>query len=51
MQSAGEKGMQEGLKVAIEVVEQIRPLIQGVYIMPSHNKYEASAELVKLLRS
>ncbi|MDB5081474.1 MAG: metF-2 [Chloroflexi bacterium] len=51
MQSAGEKGMQEGLKVAIEVVEEIRPLIQGVYIMPSHNKYEASAELVKLLRS
>ncbi|MBN9390570.1 MAG: bifunctional homocysteine S-methyltransferase/methylenetetrahydrofolate reductase [Chloroflexi bacterium] len=51
MQNAGEKGMQEGLKVAIEVVEQIHSLIQGVYIMPSHNKYEASAELVKLLRS
>lgn len=51
MQNAGEKGMQEGLKVAIEVVAEIRPLIQGVYIMPSHNKYEASAELVKLLRS
>ena len=51
MQNAGEKGMQEGLNVAIQVVEEIRPLIQGVYIMPSHNKYEASAELVKLLRS
>ncbi len=51
MRSAGEKGMQEGLQIGIEVVGTIHNLIQGVYIMPSHGKYEASGELVKLLKS
>jgi homocysteine S-methyltransferase len=50
MQAAGEKGMQEGLKIGVEVVTSIHSLIQGVYIMPSHGKYEASGELVKLLK-
>ncbi len=51
MKNAGEKGMQEGLKIGVEVVTDIHDLIQGVYIMPSHGKYEASGELVKLLKS
>jgi methionine synthase / methylenetetrahydrofolate reductase(NADPH) len=50
MRDAGEKGMQEGLKIAVEVMGEIRDLIQGVYIMPSHGKYEASGELVKMLK-
>ncbi|HEX2916273.1 MAG TPA: bifunctional homocysteine S-methyltransferase/methylenetetrahydrofolate reductase [Chloroflexia bacterium] len=50
MQDAGEKGMQEGLKIGVEVVNEIHSLIQGVYIMPSHGKYEASGELVKMLK-
>ncbi len=50
MNEAGEKGMLEGLKIATEVVSAIHSQIQGVYIMPSHGKYEASGELVKLLK-
>ena len=50
MNEAGEKGMQEGLKIATEVVGAIHHQIQGVYIMPSHGKYEASGELLKLLK-
>lgn len=51
MNDAGEKGMEEGLKIAVEVINDIHSMIQGVYIMPSHGKYEASGELVKLLKS
>ncbi len=50
MREAGEKGQLEGLKIASELVEQIQGLVQGVYLMPAHNKYEASGELVKLIK-
>ena len=50
MREAGEKGMTEGLKIATELLDDIHGLVQGVYLMPAHNKYEASGELVKLIK-
>jgi len=49
MQAAGEKGTLEGLKVASELIEEMQGLVQGIYIMP-HGKYDASAELVKMIK-
>jgi homocysteine S-methyltransferase len=50
MRDAGEKGAQEGLKIAAELVEQMGSMVQGVYLMP-HGKYEGCSELVKMLKS
>jgi homocysteine S-methyltransferase len=50
MREAGDKSATEGLKIAVELIEGLQGAVQGVYLMPAHNKYEASAELVKLIK-
>jgi methionine synthase / methylenetetrahydrofolate reductase(NADPH) len=50
MHDAGDKGMQEGLKIAAELLEQIQGLVQGCYLMPPHGKYETAAAMVKLIK-
>ncbi|MBI4498769.1 MAG: bifunctional homocysteine S-methyltransferase/methylenetetrahydrofolate reductase [Chloroflexi bacterium] len=50
MRLAGERGLQEGLAITLEFVEEVRDLCAGVYIMPSFGRYEMAAEIIKLLR-
>jgi homocysteine S-methyltransferase len=50
MRKAGENGIQEGLAQALELLEQTRKLVQGVYLMPSFGRYEVVAELVRASR-
>jgi homocysteine S-methyltransferase len=47
MEAAGEKGPAEGVKIAIELVEQMRPYVQGIYIMPPFNRFDYAAELIE----
>jgi homocysteine S-methyltransferase len=49
MRDAGDKASLEGLKIAAELIEQMGSMVQGVYLMP-HGKYDASAELVRMLK-
>ncbi len=49
MQAAGEKGMLEGLSIAVDLLDEVQDLVQGVYIMP-HGKYDSAGELIKLIR-
>jgi homocysteine S-methyltransferase len=41
---------QEGIRVAHELVEAIRPRINGVYLVPSFGRFDAVLELVRLAR-
>ena len=50
MHAAGERGSEVGLEQALELVEVMRPLVDGTYIMPSFGRYEQSAELVRRIR-
>jgi homocysteine S-methyltransferase len=36
-----------GVKIAIELVEQLRPVIQGVYLMPAFNRFDLTAEILE----
>ena len=47
MAAAGEEGPQEGVRVAIEVVEELRSEIQGIYIMPAFNRFDYAADLIE----
>ncbi len=47
MEKAGEKGPQEGLQIALEVVEQLHPYINGIYIMPPFSRFDLAAELIE----
>jgi homocysteine S-methyltransferase len=49
MRDAGDKAALEGMKIAAELIEKMGSMVGGVYLMP-HGKYDASAELVKMLK-
>jgi methionine synthase / methylenetetrahydrofolate reductase(NADPH) len=49
MELAGSDGIQEGLKIAREMIEVCGPLTAGIYIMPSFGRYEVAAQLVSEL--
>jgi homocysteine S-methyltransferase len=51
MAAAGERGAEVGLDMAMELLAEMRPLVEGTYIMPSFGKYELGAELVRRLRA
>jgi len=50
MRAAGERGHEEGLLMAQELLAQARSMVQGVYLMPSYRRYDIVAHLTKLLK-
>jgi homocysteine S-methyltransferase len=51
MKAAGDRSLEEGLIIAQELLAQIRPLAEGVYIQPSYRHYEVVAELIRQIKS
>ncbi|HWH23884.1 MAG TPA: hypothetical protein VNW68_03205, partial [Candidatus Limnocylindria bacterium] len=51
MAAAGERGAEVGLEMASSLLEEMAPLVQGTYIMPSFGRYELAAQLVRRLRA
>jgi len=51
--SAGSKEQTaaEGVKIAAEIIEQIKEWGQGVYLMPPFSRYDLAAELIDKIRS
>ena len=49
MRLAGADGRREGVKMAQELLQELRPLMQGVYLMPSFGRYEVAAEVLEIL--
>jgi homocysteine S-methyltransferase len=49
MRRAGAEGRAEGVKMAQELLLQLRPDVQGVYLMPSFGRYEVAAEVLRVL--
>jgi homocysteine S-methyltransferase len=47
MRNAGEKGAQEGAAMARELIQQLRPHIQGIYLMPPFDRYDLAAEVIE----
>lgn len=44
---AGENGPQEGVKIATELVEELKGIVQGIYIMPAFSRYDLAAEIIE----
>jgi homocysteine S-methyltransferase len=51
MAAAGERGTEVGLESALALLDEMRPHVEGTYIMPSFGRYEQSAELVRRVRT
>lgn len=50
MGAAEENPTGVGVQIAIELVERIRPLVNGVYIMPAFSRFDVAAEIVESIR-
>jgi len=46
MEKAGERATEEGIRTAVELIEQLRPWAQGVYIMPQFSRFDMIAEII-----
>lgn len=42
---------QLGVDLTLEIIAEMRPLIQGVYIMPAFSRYDLAAEIVESINS
>ncbi len=51
MKASGEKGQEEGLKMAQELLAEAHKMIQGVYLMPSYGRYDVVSELTRTLQA
>jgi homocysteine S-methyltransferase len=51
LERAGENAPQEGVQIAVEMIEQVRPWASGVYLMPAFNRYDLAAEVVEAVMS
>ncbi|MBV8823034.1 MAG: bifunctional homocysteine S-methyltransferase/methylenetetrahydrofolate reductase, partial [Ktedonobacteraceae bacterium] len=51
MRAAGERGHEEGLRLAQEMLTEAQNMVQGVYLMPSYGRYDVVSELTRMLRT
>ncbi len=51
MEKAGEESTREGVLIAAEMIQQLRDIAQGVYIMPAFSKYDLAADLIDKVKS
>lgn len=50
IEDAGENAPQEGVRIAVELIEQIKTWGQGIYLMPAFGRYELTAEIIEKTR-
>lgn len=51
MRAAGERGHEEGLKLAQELLTAAHTMIQGVYLVPSYGRYDVVSKLAEMLQA
>ncbi|MEW6030894.1 MAG: bifunctional homocysteine S-methyltransferase/methylenetetrahydrofolate reductase [Chloroflexota bacterium] len=50
MEAAGEDAAKVGVELAVELIQQVKPWAQGVYIMPQFHRYDLVAEIIEAVR-
>jgi homocysteine S-methyltransferase len=50
MEKAGEHAAEEGVRIAVELIEQVKPWAQGVYIMPQFSRFDLIADIIDKIK-
>ena len=50
IQSSSGKSAQTGIAATIDLIEQVRPQVQGIYLMPAFHRYDHAAEIVEAVK-
>ncbi len=51
LEAAGDDAPREGVRIALELIEQLKPWANGIYIMPAFGRYDLAAEVVEACRN
>lgn len=51
MRNSGGHGAKEGIKIAVELVDELRTEFQGVYLMPAFNRFDYAAEVIDFIQN
>ena len=51
MARAGQTGAPEGVRIAVELLAELRDVVQGAYLMPPFGRYEMAAEILDSVRA
>jgi homocysteine S-methyltransferase len=51
IEAAGDEAPQAGVQIAIELLENLRPHVQGAYIMPPFGRYDLAAQIIDHIRA
>ncbi|HLE52387.1 MAG TPA: bifunctional homocysteine S-methyltransferase/methylenetetrahydrofolate reductase [Anaerolineales bacterium] len=47
LKKAGEAAPQAGIRIALELIDQMRSWASGIYLMPAFNRYDLAAEVIE----
>jgi methionine synthase / methylenetetrahydrofolate reductase(NADPH) len=48
--AAGDQAPQEGVRLAVGLLESLSSIVQGVYLMPPFHRYDLAAEIIEAIR-
>ena len=51
MVSAGKMGARKGIELSVELIRNIKKLVQGVYLMPAFNRFDYAAQIIETITS
>ncbi len=47
LKTAGKRAPIEGVGIALDLIEQMKPWAKGIYLMPAFNRYDLAAEIIE----
>jgi len=50
MQKAGGLAAQTGIKIAVELIQELKNDVEGIYLMPAFNRFDYASEIVETIR-
>jgi homocysteine S-methyltransferase len=50
MDSSGDHAVQTGIDLTVDLIHQVKPLIQGIYLMPAFHRYDHAAEIIERVK-
>jgi len=51
IEKAGEQGSKEGVNISLELINDLRPIVQGIYFMPQFNRFDVVACIISEISS
>ena len=50
MEESAEQSTRTGIQIALELIEEMRDLVHGIYLMPAFNRFDTAAEIIEAIK-